>query len=172
LRLDAPPMSVPAIPIIGDLLRYTVSPIMMRLMWPLVTRRMFSPKKVSGRFKEIPPWFLLRPKQLRAQAADTALMVPSAMSLSKRYGEVKVPVTLIAGTQDKMVVTSDNSERLERELRDAHLELEPGVGHMTNYADPERILKSIDALAAQVGEPVQIRSPRAEALARASESGV
>jgi pimeloyl-ACP methyl ester carboxylesterase len=172
LRLDAPPMSVPAIPIIGDVLRYTVSPIMMRLMWPLVTRRMFSPKKVSGRFKEIPPWFLLRPKQLRAQAADTALMVPSAMSLSKRYGEVKVPVTLIAGTQDKMVVTSDNSERLERELREAHLELEPGVGHMTNYADPERILKSIDALAAQVGEPVQIRSPRAEALARASESGV
>jgi pimeloyl-ACP methyl ester carboxylesterase len=172
LRLDAPPMSVPAIPIIGDVLRYTVSPIMMRLMWPLVTRRMFSPRKVSGRFKEIPPWFLLRPKQLRAQAADTALMVPSAMSLSKRYGEVKVPVTLIAGTQDKMVVTSDNSERLERELREAHLELEPGVGHMTNYADPERILKSIDALAAQVGEPVQIRSPRAEALARASESGV
>jgi pimeloyl-ACP methyl ester carboxylesterase len=172
LRLDAPPMSLPAIPIIGDLMRYTVSPIMMRLMWPLVTRRMFSPRKVPGRFKEIPPWFLLRPKQVRAQAADTALMVPCAMVLSKRYGEVKVPVTLIAGTQDKMVVTSDNSERLQNELHESQLELESNVGHMTNYADPERVLRAVDAMAAQVGEPVPIRSPRAEALARASESGV
>jgi hypothetical protein len=33
-------------------------------------------------------------------------------------------------------------------------------------------MEAIDALAAQVGEPVQVRSPKAEALARASESGV
>jgi len=30
----------------------------------------------------------------------------------------------------------------------------------------------VDAIAAQVGEPVTLRSPRAEALARAGESGV
>ncbi|MGZ5198510.1 MAG: alpha/beta fold hydrolase [Telluria sp.] len=172
LRLDAPPMSLPAIPLVGDLMCYTVSPIMMRLMWPLAARRMFWPRKVAARFKEIPPWFLLRPKAVHAQAADTAMMVPAAMALSKRYGELKVPVTLIAGTQDMMVLTSGNSERLQRELHDAQLDLEPGVGHMTNYADPERVLKAVDAMAAQVGEPVPIRSPRAEALARASESGV
>lgn len=172
LRLDAPIVSVPAIPIIGDLMRFTLSPILMRLMWPLTVRRMFSPKKTSGRFKELEPWFLLRPGQLRAQAAEAALMAPSAMMLSRRYGELNVPVTLIAGTQDKMVDTSGNSERLQRELREAELELEPGVGHMTGYADMERVLRAVDAIAAQVGEPIPVRSARAEALARASESGV
>jgi pimeloyl-ACP methyl ester carboxylesterase len=172
LRIDAAPMSVPAIPLVGDLMRYTLSPIMMRLMWPLTSRQMFSPKKVSGRFKEIPPWFLLRPGQLRAQAAEAAMMVPCAMALSQRYDQLKVPVTLIAGTQDKVVSPSHNSERLQRELHESQLELEPGVGHMSHYADPERVLKAVDALAAQVGEPVPVRSPRAEALARASESGV
>ncbi|GAB3452680.1 alpha/beta hydrolase [Massilia terrae] len=172
VRLDAPLAAVPAIPIFGDLMRYTLSPILMRLMWPLTVRRMFSPKKTSGRFKELPPWFLLRPGQLRAQAAEAALMAPSAMRLSRRYGELNVPVTLIAGTQDKMVDTSGNSERLQRELREAELELEPGVGHMTSYADMERVLRAVDAMAAQVGEPIPVRSARAEALARASESGV
>jgi hypothetical protein len=43
---------------------------------------------------------------------------------------------------------------------------------MTHYAHPEQVMQAIDAMAAQVGEPVPIRSPRAEALARASESGV
>jgi pimeloyl-ACP methyl ester carboxylesterase len=133
---------------------------------------MFSPRKVSGRFKELPPWFLLRPGQLRAQAAEAALMAPSAMVLAHRYDELKVPVTLIAGTQDKMVSTSGNSERLQRQLHEAELELEPGVGHMTNYADMERVLRAVDAMAMQVGAPIPVRSARAEALARASESGV
>lgn len=172
LRMDVPIASVPAIPVIGDVLRYTLSPLLMRLAWPLTTRRMFSPKKVSGRFKELPPWFLLRPGQLRAQAADSALMAPAAMVLSRRYDELKVPVTLIAGTQDRMVDTNGNSERLQRELREAELELESGVGHMTNYADMERVLRAVDAMAAHVGAPVPVRSAYAEALARASESGL
>lgn len=172
VRLDVPIASLPAIPFVGDLMRYTLSPILMRLAWPMATRRMFSPKKVSGRFKELPPWFLLRPGQLRAQAADAALMAPAAMVLARRYDELKLPVTLIAGTQDKLVSTSANSERLQRELREAELELEPGVGHMTNYADMERVLRAVDAMAMQVGAPIPVRSARAEALARASESGV
>jgi pimeloyl-ACP methyl ester carboxylesterase len=172
LRLEVPLMAQPAIPVVGDLMRYTITPLMMRLSWPLMTKRMFSPQKVAGRFRDLPVWMMLRPGQLRAQAADTALMVPAALSLSRRYGELKVPVTLIAGTQDKMVSTGGNSERLQQELHDVELILEPGVGHMTNYADPDKVMQAIDAMAAQVGQPVPIRSARAEALARASESGV
>jgi pimeloyl-ACP methyl ester carboxylesterase len=176
LRLDVPVMVPPAIPVIGDLMRYTVSALMMRLSWPLMVRRMFSPRDTPERFRELPVWMMLRPKQLRASAADTALMVPCAASLSHRYHELKVPVTIVAGTQDKMVETSGNSERLQQELaangQEAELQLQPGVGHMTYYAHPDKIMQAIDAMAAQVGEPVAIRSPRAEALARASESGV
>jgi pimeloyl-ACP methyl ester carboxylesterase len=176
LRLDVPVMVPPAIPVIGDVMRYTVSPLMMRLSWPLMVRRMFSPRRTAEGFRELPVWMMLRPKQLRASAADTALMVPSAAALSRRYHELKVPVSIVAGTQDKMVETSGNSERLQQELlengQEVQLQLQPGVGHMTYYAHPDKVMQAIDAMAAQVGEPVAIRSPRAEALARASESGV
>jgi pimeloyl-ACP methyl ester carboxylesterase len=172
VRLDVAVMSPPAIPLLGDLMRYTLSPIMMRLSFPLLAKRMFAPQKIADRFRELPVWMMLRPKQLRASAAESALMVPSAMSLSKRYGELKVPATIIAGTQDMMVNFVHNSERLHERIAHSELELQPGVGHMTQYAHPERIMQAIDAMAAQVGEPVPIRSQRAEALARASESGV
>jgi pimeloyl-ACP methyl ester carboxylesterase len=172
LRLDAPLMTPPAIPLVGDLLRYTIAPIQQRLTWPLSTKRMFWPQKIADRFRELPVWFMLRPKQLRAAAAEAAMMVPSAALLSRHYAELKVPATIIHGTRDKMTNFGHNSERLHERLEHSELILEPGTGHMTHYAHPEKVMEAIDALAAQVGEPVQVRSPKAEALARASESGV
>jgi pimeloyl-ACP methyl ester carboxylesterase len=172
IRLDVATMTQPAIPVLGDLLRYTISPLLGRLMWPALTERTFSPMPVSERFKAFPVWMALRPKQLRASAAETALMIPSAMGLSKHYAELKVPAIIVAGTRDKIVDAGHNSERLNERLPDSQLQLTPGVGHMTHYAHPEKVMAAIDEIAAHVGEPVHMRTPEAEALARASESGV
>lgn len=175
-RFDAALLGPPAIPLLGDVMRYTVSPLLTRLMWPLLTKQVFAPKRVDTRFQRLPVWMALRPKQLRASAAESALMVPAAVSLSRRYAELKVPAVIVAGTQDRIVDCGHNSERLHELLQDrpqlSRLELEPGVGHMTHYADPDRVLAAIDEVASQAGEPVHRPTPEAEALARASESGV
>lgn len=172
MRLDVAALSPPAIPLIGDVLRYTVSPLLTRLMWPAIAKRSFAPMPVSARFNAFPMWMALRPRQLRASAAESALMVPSALSLSKRYAELKVPAIIVAGTRDKIVDAGHHSERLSERLPDSQLQLEPGVGHMTHYAHPEKVMAAIDEIAAHVGEPVHMRTPEAEAQARASESGV
>lgn len=171
-RLDAVAISPPAVPVIGDLMRYTVSPLFSRLMWPGLSKKVFSPRRVDERFDRFPVWMALRPKQLRASAAESALMVPAAISLSRRYAELKVPAVIIAGTQDKIVDCGHNSERLHERLPHSRLELAPGVGHMTHYAHPDKVMAAIDEIAGQVGEPLHQRTPEAEALARASESGV
>lgn len=172
LRLDAPLSSPPAVPVIGDLMRYTVSPLVSRMIWRPVIKRAFAPLPVAERFEGLPVWMALRPKQLRAAAAESAMMIPAAMSLSRRYAELKVPATILAGTQDKVANCGHNAERLHEGLHNSQLELQPGTGHMFHYAHPEKVMEAIDGIAAQVGEPVLVRSPRAEALARASESGV
>jgi pimeloyl-ACP methyl ester carboxylesterase len=172
LRLDAPLMSGPAIPVIGDLMRYTVSPLMTRMMWRPLTKKVFAPMPVAESFRRMPPWMALRPSQLRASAAESALMVPAAMSLSKRYAELKVPAVIVAGTQDKIVDPGHNAERLNERIPDSELQLQPGVGHMTHYAHPDQVLAAVDSIAAKVGEHLVPRTPQAEALARASESGV
>jgi len=176
LRLDVPIAAQPAIPIIGDLMRYTVTPLLSRMLWPLVTRHMFAPMKVADRFRRMAPWMALRPCQLRASGAEAALMVPAAISLSKRLDQLKVPVQIVTGTQDKVVTPARHSERLHDHLQaggqSSELHLQPGVGHMVHYAHPEQVVSAVDAIAAQVGEPMALRSARAEALAVASESGV
>ncbi|MFC3457834.1 alpha/beta fold hydrolase [Massilia haematophila] len=176
LRMDAPVAAQPAIPILGDILRHTLTPLLARLIWPLMEKRVFSPRKVSERFRQLPVWMMLRPGQLRAAGADAALMAPAAMSLAKRYDQLRVPVQILSGTRDKIVTPAIHSERLHEALErgdpGSELQLEPGVGHMVHYAHPELVARAVDAIAAQVGEPVTLRSPRAEALARAGESGV
>ena len=176
LRLDVPVAAQPAIPVLGDVMRYTVSPVVSRLLWPALTKKVFWPMKVSERFRRLPVWMMLRPGQLRASAAEAAMMAPAAISLAKRYPGLRVPVQIVSGTQDRIVKPSVQSERLHATLQEeghsSELHLQPGVGHMTHYAHPEQVVAAVDAIAAQVGEPVALRSPRAEALARASESGV
>jgi pimeloyl-ACP methyl ester carboxylesterase len=164
--------SGPAIPLVGDLMRYTVSPLVTRMLWRPLTKRVFAPQEVDARFRNLPVWMMLRPKQLRATAAETAMMIPSAMMLARHYPELKVPAIVMAGTQDLVVDFGHNSERLSERIPDSQLELQPGVGHMTHYAHPERVMEAIDSIAARVGEQVFRRSPQAEAMARASESGV
>ncbi len=164
--------SGPAIPLVGDLMRYTVSPLVGRMLWRPIAKRAFAPQQVDPRFRELPVWMILRPKQMRASAAETAMMIPSATSLAKRYSELKVPAIVMAGTKDLIADFGHNSERLSERIPDGELQLQPGVGHMTHYAHPDQVMAAVDSIAARVGEPVLMRTPQAEAMARASESGV
>lgn len=172
VRLDVMVGAPPAVPLLGDVLRYTVAPLAGRLIWPAAVGRAFAPMPVSERFRELSPWMGLRPAQLRPNAADASLMVPAAMSLARRYGRLKAPVQILAGTQDGVCDCGHNAERLHAALRHSELSVTPGVGHMLHYAEPGKVLGAIDAIAARVGEPGHLPSARENAVAAAGESGV
>lgn len=172
LRLDVMVGAPPALPLLGDVLRYTVAPLAGRLIWPAAVGRAFAPMPVSARFRQLSPWMGLRPAQLRANAADASLMVPAAMSLARRYGRLKVPVQILAGTQDGVCDCGHNAERLHAALRHSELSVTPGVGHMLHYAEPGKVLGAIDAIAARAGAPAHLPSARENEKAAAAESGV
>lgn len=172
VRLDVMVGAPPALPLVGDALRYTVAPLAGRLIWPAAVGRAFAPMPVSENFRAVSPWMSLRPSQLRANAADSSLMIPGAVSLARRYGSLKVPVQILAGTQDGVCSCAHNAERLHAALRHSELSVTPGVGHMLHYAEPGKVLGAIDAVAAKAGEPGHLPSARENALAAAGESGV
>lgn len=147
-RVDAALASVPALPVLGHLLRYTVSPLVGRMMWPRLVRKMFEPAATPARFDRTPTWMTLRPEQLRASAAESGLMVPAATRLSQRYAELVMPVALIAGGGDQICDPDHHSVRLHQDISHSELVLEPGVGHMAHYADPDRIMAAIEKLEA------------------------
>jgi pimeloyl-ACP methyl ester carboxylesterase len=145
-RLDVPLLSPPAIPVIGDLMRYTVSPLIGRMIWPAMLRRLFSPAPVPDAFRQFPVWMGLRPSQLRASAAETALMIPTAAALRGRYRELTMPVMLMDGAGDRHVDAHVHSEQLHRELPGSELWLVPGTGHMVHHSGPDEVMAAIRAM--------------------------
>jgi pimeloyl-ACP methyl ester carboxylesterase len=151
LRMDSLAVLPVAIPVIGDVLRYTVSALTARLILKRTVKKMFEPEQVPpGYLDSVPRELLVRPSQLRAASEDGALMLQAAREAGRRYAEIKVPVTIIAGEDDRIIDPAKQSERLSRELSDGQLVVIPGAGHMlhhAHYADVASALRSAPLLA-------------------------
>jgi pimeloyl-ACP methyl ester carboxylesterase len=148
-RLDVIIGSLPAIPMLGDLLRYTIWPVLGWLTGPLLLKTVFAPSKVTDRFKrEFPLSMALRPSQIRATAGDSALMVPGAASLKEHYGELAMPISIMAGRGDKIVEIEPHPMRLHGLVRQSTLEVVDGTGHMIHHAFPDKVAAAVEALCA------------------------
>ena len=146
-RVDALLVAPAAVPVLGDVLRYTVSPVFGWLTMPAVKRAMFAPAPMTERFKrEYSTALALRPSQLRATASDGALMMSDAAGLSARYGELSMPVAIVAGSGDK-VVGPEHAERLREAVPDATLRTVEGAGHMVHHVATQQIVEAIEEVA-------------------------
>jgi pimeloyl-ACP methyl ester carboxylesterase len=145
LRVDALLTAPVALPVVGDVMRYTVTALSARAMLNRVVRGMFAPNEVPpGFFDAVSRELMVRPLQLRANAEDAAFMMPQARSLSKRYSGIRVPVTLIAGANDKVVDMKAHSQRFHQEHPQSQLFVVPHTGHMAHYRALDLIGKVID----------------------------
>jgi pimeloyl-ACP methyl ester carboxylesterase len=145
-RADVLILSAPSIPLIGDLLSHTVAPLASRLLWHLLLRKIFDPRRVPSKFAGFPKEMAVRPPQLQAAAAEAALMIPGAHKLRNGYQQLKMPVVIVAGAEDRFV-KSEQSGKLHREIPDSVLHSIPATGHMVHQTATEEILSAIDTAA-------------------------
>jgi pimeloyl-ACP methyl ester carboxylesterase len=146
-RLDVPLRAPSALPVVGDLIRHTISPLIGRALWPLMLKRVFSPAPVPRYFERFPTWMALRPSQLRAAGEDSAVLIPSAARLQRLYSALEVPAFVVAGAQDRYVDTQRHSVELARRVPRSELLLSPRAGHMVHHVDPRRVLQAIETAA-------------------------
>jgi pimeloyl-ACP methyl ester carboxylesterase len=148
LRPDALLVVAGALPVLGDVLRYTVSPLLGWLQMPLLKWAMFSPARVPTRFQaEYSPAMALRPSQIRATSMDGALMLPGALALRKDYEDLTLPVVIIAGDGDK-VVFKRRSEQLADSIPGSVLQIVKGAGHMVHHLAPRQVAEAVESVAA------------------------
>jgi pimeloyl-ACP methyl ester carboxylesterase len=153
VRSDVVAMSGPAIPLLGDVLRYTLAPIASRVLWPLLLRKIFGPREIPQEFAEgFPKGMAVRPSQLRASAAESALMIPDAVHFQDTYVDLKMPVVIIAGELDRLVDTERQSARLHDEIAQSTFRSVTGAGHMVHQTDTDAVMAAIHE-AAQAAEP-------------------
>lgn len=160
-RPDFLALSGLAVPVIGDVVRHTLSPILGRLMWPLIMRKIFGPAPVPAKFNGFPKEMALRPLQIRASATESALLIANAFAAQGNYANLSMPVVIVAGENDRLVDINAQSARLHREVPHSALHRVPGTGHMVHQTATDRVMDAIDEAAGRpVRWPVEI-GPRA-----------
>jgi pimeloyl-ACP methyl ester carboxylesterase len=147
-RADAVIFSPVALPVIGDILSHTVSPLLSRLIWPLLLRKIFGPSAVPDKFAGFPEEMAVRPAQLRAASAESTLMIPAAHTLRNRYQYLNMPVIILAGAEDRFV-ESEQSRKLHRAIPGSTLSLIPVTGHMVHQTATAEVLSAIETAADQ-----------------------
>lgn len=156
LRADTFLFSPPAIPVIGDAMRYTISPLIARAMLPGLIKQMFAPAEVPERFgRQFPREMMLRPSQLRAAAEDAALMTPSVMEVQHHYRELQMPVTIITGADDQIANVGRQSERLHQELPQSEFIALSDLGHMVHHLAPDAVASAVERSAKKPREVVR-----------------
>jgi pimeloyl-ACP methyl ester carboxylesterase len=160
VRPDVLLVALGALPVVGDILRYTISPMFGWLGMPLLKRMMFSPAPVPARFQaEYSPAMALRPSQIRATSVDGALMIPGALSLRGQYKDLSLPVVIMAGDGDKIVFMR-RAKQLHANIKGSVLHIIKGAGHMVHHLATHQVVDAIESVVKASGQGTLNRSLR------------
>ena len=154
LRSDIVTSLPSSLPGIGDLLCHTLTPLAAAATGPMQTKTGFAPAPVAKSFQDFPMEMSLRPSQMRTQVKETVMLPVVTAALSRRYGELALPVTIVTGAGDEIIKPEAQSERLHQALDGSRYVSLPGVGHMANYTALEAVLAEIKGAAARSSQAV------------------
>jgi pimeloyl-ACP methyl ester carboxylesterase len=150
LRPDVVAVSAPAVPLAGDVLGHTIAPIVSRVIWPLLMTKIFGPRSVPKKFEGFPKEMAFRPSQIHASAAESALMIPGALDLQDQYASLKMPVSIIAGEEDRLIDTDTQSHRLHGNIAQSKFHRVSGAGHMVHQTATGSVMAAISQVSKDI----------------------
>jgi pimeloyl-ACP methyl ester carboxylesterase len=136
-----------ATPVIGPLLAYTITLPLGYFIAEAGARNVFLPQVMPDGFvKDSATPLLLRPREFIANACDLVTLKEAVAAQVSRYGEIKVPVTIIAGEPDKTVRTSIHARPFATAVPKAKLIVLPELGHMVQNSVPDLVKTEIETM--------------------------
>ncbi|HLG82811.1 MAG TPA: alpha/beta hydrolase [Bradyrhizobium sp.] len=138
-------------PVIGRLLAHTITLPLGLLLAGAGARNVFLPQPMpDGFLQDSATPLLLRPREFLANARDLMTLKQAVIEQVPRYGEISLPVTILAGDVDKTVSTEIHARAFARAVPQTKLVVLDGIGHMVQQAVPERVIAEIEAMMAEV----------------------
>ena len=121
---------------------------------PFVTGHIFSPERwpLSVGWQG-GGYLALRPRSIAASGRDLRTALDELPALSRRYGELSVPVHVLGAESDALVPPAEHAARLARESGRVRLTLVPG-GHMLPITQPHLVAAWLRDVAEDVAEEV------------------
>ena len=74
-------------------------------------------------------------------------MIPDAFRFSDEYANLKMPVVIVAGEEDRLVDTATQSLRLHSDIPQSKFHRVPGTGHMVHQTATGVVMSAIDQAA-------------------------
>ena len=94
---------------------------------------------------------VLRPHDFQANAQDVTVLEAFVRQQAPRMGAIRMPVTVMTGDQDGIVLAHIHSDGTARDVPGAKLIVLEGVGHSPHWAEPERVADAIVETARAAG---------------------
>lgn len=95
---------------------------------------------------QLMPRLVLRPHAFQANAEDVYRLKPFVIDEAASYQSITMPVRIITGDADGVVLPHIHSDGLERDIAGAQKVVIEGGGHMPHQTHPELVLDAIDQI--------------------------
>src|SRR5215475_1951870 len=105
--------------------------------------RAFYPQPVPVNYLKIVTSTWLGRKQLRAYLEDEWSLSASLRRMSNHYGELRMPVVIVTGDQDRIVSPQENAYKLKERIPQAHLVELKGAGHEILFTMPDSVYSAL-----------------------------
>ena len=139
-------------PVAGAVFRHlVVLPAGMAMMHAAIAS-VFAPRVPPADFVErTAATMVLRPAEFLANAQDVVALNPFLTVQAPRLPQIRIPVGIVTGDSDSVVLTKLHSYGSARDIPGATLSVLPGVGHSPHWSEPEAVISVIE----QVQERMQ-----------------
>jgi pimeloyl-ACP methyl ester carboxylesterase len=130
-------------PILGDLSLLLGKSILGRRVLKRVLAQAFFPQTLPDNYFKLATSSWLGRKQLKAYLEDEWALNDSLKKMSKRYSDIKIPVVIVTGVEDKIVSPKENAYRLQAAIPQSRLIELKETGHEIPQTRPESIYAAL-----------------------------
>lgn len=135
-----------ATPIIGKYISWVLPPIFGPFLMPRGIDEGFYPAKTIPEYRQkVGLDLVLRPETFRSNAMDLHAGTEELRAQSQNYSKIKVPISVIAGSGDKIVLNKIHTEGIKNATPQARIFYVDGQGHLVHWAKTDFVIEIIKA---------------------------
>ena len=92
-------------------------------------------------------WLGLRPSHFCGTSTDFVAVEEDLARIEQRYGEIAMPAGIFFGTVDRVIDMRIHGEPMKDRIGGLDFEMVDGLGHMPQFAEPDRVIAFIKRIA-------------------------
>jgi pimeloyl-ACP methyl ester carboxylesterase len=77
-------------------------------------------------------------------------MIPGAFDFQDEYANLKMPVSIIAGEEDRLINIDEQSHRLRGNIAQSKFHRVPGAGHMVHQTATRSVMSAINQISSDM----------------------